>query len=109
MTAAGPYRAGAPLFLWWVADPAQPVLIGELELVRSLQGVSLRYVDAWCEHGLAVSEDLPLLPGHEFLPSKRERAAGAVASVGVTSNEIEMLAEHIDRPFLREQREEYAP
>ena len=31
------------------------------------------------------------------------------ASVGVTPGDIEMLGEHIDRPFLREQREEYTP
>jgi serine/threonine-protein kinase HipA len=31
------------------------------------------------------------------------------ASVGVTRNDLELLGEQIDRPFLREQREEYAP
>jgi serine/threonine-protein kinase HipA len=30
------------------------------------------------------------------------------ASVGVSANDIELLGEHIDRPFLRDQRDEYA-
>ncbi|HTV21547.1 MAG TPA: HipA domain-containing protein [Polyangiaceae bacterium] len=77
-TASSGYRAGSQLFLWWVADPAQPVLVGELELVRSLQGVSLRYADHWCARGFALSEDLPLMPGQEFLPRERDTAAGAV-------------------------------
>ena len=81
MTAPTPtstYRQSSQLFLWWVADPARPVYVGELELVRSLQGVSLRYDGKWCERGFALSEDLPLLPGQEFLPRERDTAAGAV-------------------------------
>lgn len=75
---ASTYRANNQLFLWWLADPAQPVLVGELELVRSLQGVSLRYAEEWCARGFALSEDLPLMPGQEFLPRERDTAAGAV-------------------------------
>jgi serine/threonine-protein kinase HipA len=30
------------------------------------------------------------------------------ASVGVTRNDVDLLAEHIDRPFLREQRQVYS-
>jgi serine/threonine-protein kinase HipA len=72
------YRARDELFLWWVADPAQPVLVGQLTLVRNPRGVSLRYSDAWCQRGFPLSEDLPLLEGHEFLPRDRDTAAGAV-------------------------------
>jgi len=77
MTARG-YQTQDQLFLWWVADPALPRLIGELDFVRSSRGVSLRYSDAWCTHGFALSEDLPLMPGQEFLPRERDTAAGAV-------------------------------
>jgi serine/threonine-protein kinase HipA len=64
--------------LWWLADPGRPVLIGELNMVRTLRGVSLRYADAWVAHGFALSEDLPLLAGQEFLPKEKDTAAGAV-------------------------------
>jgi serine/threonine-protein kinase HipA len=40
--------------------------------------VSLRYDDAWIERGFALSEDLPLLLGQEFIPTQPETAAGAV-------------------------------
>jgi serine/threonine-protein kinase HipA len=66
------------LYLWWLADPQQPVLVGDLRLVRSLQGVALIYDAGWLAHGFALSEDLPLRPGLEFLPSEKGHAAGAV-------------------------------
>ncbi|HJV97266.1 MAG TPA: HipA domain-containing protein, partial [Albitalea sp.] len=73
-----PYRATDQLFLWWLAQPAQPMLIGELNTVRTLRGVSLRYADSWVERGFALSEDLPLVRREEFLPRERDTAAGAV-------------------------------
>jgi serine/threonine-protein kinase HipA len=57
--------------------PQQPVLIGELNLARSIQGVSLRYADPWLEQGFPLSEDLPLID-EEFLPGEKGLAAGAV-------------------------------
>jgi serine/threonine-protein kinase HipA len=69
------------LFLWWLADPAQPRLVGTLRGVRRHPrqpgGVSLEYSPAWLADGLALSEDLPLKPG-EFLPPEQDAAAGAV-------------------------------
>jgi serine/threonine-protein kinase HipA len=76
--AGAAYRPRDDLYLWWVADPAQPVFVGTLQFVRSLRGVSLRYADEWCARGFALSEDLPLIPGQEFLPRERDTAAGAV-------------------------------
>ena len=76
--APAPYRPTDRLFLWWLAEPAQPVLVGELNMVRALRGVSLRYADPWVERGFALSEDLPLLRGQEFLPTTKDSAAGAV-------------------------------
>jgi serine/threonine-protein kinase HipA len=72
------YEPQDRLFLWWLAQPARPTLIGDLNLVRSSRGVSLRYADSWVESGFALSEDLPLLSGQEFLPKERDTAAGAV-------------------------------
>ncbi|MFO6418942.1 type II toxin-antitoxin system HipA family toxin [Hylemonella sp. W303a] len=76
-----PYTPRDELFLWWLADPAQPRLVGRLRLVRRTAGhpggVSLEYDPAWLAEGLALSEDLPLRPG-EFLPVENDAAAGAV-------------------------------
>jgi serine/threonine-protein kinase HipA len=55
----------------------RPLLIGEINLVRSTQGVSLRYADEWLQSGFPLSEDLPLI-GQEFLPTERGTAAGSV-------------------------------
>jgi serine/threonine-protein kinase HipA len=54
------------------------VLIGTLDMVRGLRGVSLRYAQSWVERGFALSEDQPLLAGQEFLPRERDAAADAV-------------------------------
>jgi serine/threonine-protein kinase HipA len=72
------YQPRDELFLWWLADPRRPELIGELKTVRTLRGVSLVYAERWLQHGFALSEDLPLVEGQEFLPNERDTAAGAV-------------------------------
>jgi serine/threonine-protein kinase HipA len=77
-TPRGAYVARDQLYLWWLGEPKRPVWVGELNMVRALRGVSLRYADAWVEHGFPLSEDLPLLRGHEFIPQERDTAAGAV-------------------------------
>lgn len=41
--AAQSYQPADQLHLWLLTQPERPVLIGELNLVRSVQGVSLRY------------------------------------------------------------------
>jgi serine/threonine-protein kinase HipA len=74
---AAPYVPSDRLHLWLLTRPQQPVPIGELNLVRSTQGVSLRYVDSWLQRGFPLSEDLPLID-EEFLPAERGAAAGAV-------------------------------
>jgi serine/threonine-protein kinase HipA len=71
------YQPTDTLYLWLLSQPSQPVPIGELNLVRSTQGVSLRYMDAWLRQGFPLSEDLPLIE-QEFLPAERGTAAGSV-------------------------------
>ena len=71
------YTPTDQLFLWLLTRPEQPVLIGELNLVRTTRGVSLKYVDNWIARGFALSEDLPLVR-EEFFPLEKETAAGAV-------------------------------
>lgn len=75
---AARYKPADQLYLWLLTQPAQPVLIGELNMVRTSRGVSLRYDAGWIERGFALSEDLPLLAGEEFLPHEKDTAAGAV-------------------------------
>ena len=72
-----PYEPSNRLHLWLLTRPDQPVPIGELNLVRSSQGVSLRYGESWLQRGFPLSEDLPLID-EEFLPAERGAAAGAV-------------------------------
>jgi len=71
------YQPVDRLYLWSLLEPARPVPAAELNLVRSNQGVSLRYLPAWRERGFELSEDLPLID-QEFLPLERNTAAGAV-------------------------------
>lgn len=71
------YQVSDRLYLWSLLEPARPIPVGELNLVRSSQGVSLRYFAHWREQGFELSEDLPLID-QEFLPVERNTAAGAV-------------------------------
>jgi serine/threonine-protein kinase HipA len=75
--ASARYEPSDRLHLWLLTRPQQPVPIGELNLVRSNQGVSLRYGDSWLQRGFPLSEDLPLID-QEFLPTEKSAAAGAV-------------------------------
>jgi serine/threonine-protein kinase HipA len=72
-----PYKTSDRLYLWLLTQPHAPVLIGELNLVRTNQGVSLRYDRTWIERGFPLSEDLPLLD-NEFVPTEKATAVGAV-------------------------------
>ena len=76
-TAAAAYVPQDQLFLWLLTRPEQPVLVGELGMVRTLRGVSLRYGAEWLARGFALSEDLPRLD-QEFRPAQKDSAAGAV-------------------------------
>lgn len=71
------YTPQNALALWWLGEPHNPVLIGQLRYVPSMRGVSLRYAPEWLKSGFALSEDLPLRD-HEFLPSEKDCAVGAV-------------------------------
>ena len=93
---AGGYQPSDSLHLWWLGQPAQPVLIGQLALVRALQGVSLRYGAAWLATGFALSEDLPLRGG-ECLPTEQASAAGAVDDAR-PDRWGERVIRHLDRP-----------
>ena len=65
------------LSLWWLGDPSRPVRVGELNHVRTLRAVSLRYDPNWLRAGFALSEDLPLTD-QTFIPTEKDTAAGSV-------------------------------
>jgi serine/threonine-protein kinase HipA len=71
------YQPVDRLYLWSLREPARPLAVGELNLIRASQGVSLRYFAHWLEQGFELSEDLPLID-QEFLPGERHTAVGAV-------------------------------
>lgn len=71
------YKATDRLYLWLLTQPQRPVPVGEIDLVRSTQGVSLRYAESWLQRGFALSEDLPLID-QEFLPAEKGTAVGAL-------------------------------
>jgi serine/threonine-protein kinase HipA len=71
------YKPQDTLYLWSLVRSVEPALIGELNLVRSNQGVSLRYASSWLKHGFALSEDLPLID-QEFIPVDKASAVGAI-------------------------------
>src|ERR1700730_16936442 len=90
------YRPTDRLYLWLLTQPQQPVLIGELNLVRSTQGVSLRYAEPWLRRGFSLSEDLPLID-EEFLPEEKGVAVGAVDDAR-PDRWGERVIRHIDKP-----------
>ena len=71
------YQPTDRLYLWLVTQPSQPLLIGELHLLRATRGVSLRYAGDWLQRGFPLSEDLPLIDD-ELLPTEQGIAVGAV-------------------------------
>ena len=90
------YAPQDTMYLWWLANPQVPVLIGELRLADRNQRVSLRYDQAWLANGFALSEDLPLNDS-EHLPSDKHRAAGAVDDAR-PDRWGERIIQLIDRP-----------
>ncbi len=78
MSAPKPLSPAAnTLYLWYLGNPQAPLLIGELNLVMSARGVSLRYDADWLHQGFALSEDLPLIDIEHF-PREKDTAVGAV-------------------------------
>ena len=72
------YQPQDTLHLWWLADPANPRLVGALRLVLSSQSVGFQYADQWLNTGaIALSEDLPLL-SQLFMPAHKGEVVGAI-------------------------------
>ena len=71
------YQPQDRLSLWWLANPAQPVRVGDIALQYGGRGVTLRYGANWLRTGFPLSEDLPLVD-ELFVPHEKDMAAGAV-------------------------------
>ena len=84
------------LYLWFLADPASPRLVGELRLMAVGKGVSLTYAPSWLVQGFALSEDLPLI-NIEHLPRAKAVAAGAVDDAR-PDRWGERVIQYIDQP-----------
>ena len=122
MTIATPYQHVDAMSLWWLGDPETPTLIGHLQFVATMRGVSLRYDANWLRQGFALSEDLPLrdnaISEHSLFGLTRAEAAKEIALVarcvdgweahftaaGVSNSDLSQLRAQLDRPFLRDQR-----
>lgn len=90
------YTPQDTLYLWWLADPQAPDLIGDLHLADGNRRVSLTYAATWLQHGFALSEDLPLTP-NVHVPHIKGRAAGAVDDAR-PDRWGERIIQLIDRP-----------
>ena len=77
MSDRSPKKQFDELYLWFLAEPDQPRLVGTLNLVHGGNGVSLSYATPWLTSGFPLSEDLPLVD-MLHLPRGRDVAAGAV-------------------------------
>lgn len=76
MAASVPER----LFAWYVADPAEPMLVGEIGRLGN-GDASLAYAASWLQMGFALSEDMPLREQTYAPVHRRHRepaAAGAL-------------------------------
>ncbi len=65
------------LYLWALVNPAQPTLLGELALSQLVPDcATFSYDTQWWN--FALSEDLPLVQGHEFSAGEKNSAPGAI-------------------------------
>lgn len=65
------------LFVWFLADPANPQYIGRATRAAQNESVALEYGDSWLANGFALSDDLPLKAGLQISREKK-RAIGAL-------------------------------
>lgn len=65
------------LFAWYLSDPRQPVLIGEIGRVSN-GDASLTYAPTWRQTGFALSEDMPLRD-QTYSPAHRRHREPAAA------------------------------
>ena len=84
------------LYVWTLVNPAQPVLTGAVGLSQLVPNcATFTYAADWWQ--FALSEDLPLLPGHLFSTNHKDSAPGAIDDAR-PDRWGERIIRHIDRP-----------
>ncbi len=73
--AKGSFKTPAYLFAWYLANPAKPVLIGEVESLTN-GDQTLKYAASWLESGFPISDDMPLTAQKYSPRHRRERLPG---------------------------------
>lgn len=73
------YKPQDEMFVWWLAEPSSPVLVGTLSTIQRTPGAAFEYAPTWLEgtHAIRLSEDMPLKPAR-YLPVERDGAPGAI-------------------------------
>ena len=69
------------LYLFYLANPSSPRLVGGLKLVDDNRSVGLQYASEWLQTGFALSDDLPLTDNFHVplnAATREGRVAGAV-------------------------------
>lgn len=90
------YTPQDQLYLWALVNPADPTLLGRLQLSAVVSDcATFTYDPAWWQ--LQLSEDLPLVPGQTFSAGERGSAPGAIDDAR-PDRWGERIIGHIDRP-----------
>lgn len=69
------------LYLWYLANPHQPRLIGGLKLVDDQRSVGLQYASEWFQSGFALSDDLPLTDSFHIPIGTNNQGGSAAGAV----------------------------
>ena len=90
------YQPQDQLYVWALVDPANPVLVGEVNLTRLVADCAIfTYAPAWWN--FALSEDLPMIAGQSYSASERGNAPGALDDAR-PDRWGERIIQHLDRP-----------
>jgi serine/threonine-protein kinase HipA len=88
--------SGDRLSVWSLANPEQPVRIGEVRLIAGNRGLSFTYDPGWIAHGYPLSGDMPLQTG-SIIPKERNPGPGAISDA-MPDRWGEKAIRYLDRP-----------
>lgn len=84
------------LSVWNLADPKQPVRIGEVRLIAGNRGLSFTYDPNWIANGHPLSGDMPLQTA-PLVPKDRDLGLGAISDA-MPDRWGEKAIRYLDRP-----------
>lgn len=94
---ADQYIAQDHLSFWYLSNPSQPRLVGELSLASGGRAESLRYSPDWLRTGFALSEELPLIEDL-FVPREKIARRAPLTMRGLTAGASGSFANSRPRP-----------